>query len=136
MIDLTDWLFHLDLIAHMYSDSCIKQLRRNTQHIEICASCKAYRDSSRTEQGLTYIYSFSSVLVCTEGSFWISNPIKIQIIDEKSLIKKYQNEIRQLKEELEQFKQGIKPVSQLKDISEDDIVLLKQKVCFLTLTPA
>ncbi|CAN8298455.1 unnamed protein product [Cochlearia groenlandica] len=51
-----------------------------------------------------------------------------KIIDEKSLIKKYQHEIRQLKEELEQFKQGIKPVSQLKNISEDDIVLLKQKL--------
>ncbi|KAL1196909.1 Kinesin-like protein KIN-7L [Cardamine amara subsp. amara] len=51
-----------------------------------------------------------------------------KIIDEKSLIKKYQNEIHQLKKELEQLKQGIKPVSQLKDISEDDIVLLKQKL--------
>ncbi|CAA0401084.1 unnamed protein product [Arabidopsis thaliana] len=53
-----------------------------------------------------------------------------KIIDEKSLIKKYQHEIRQLKEELEQLKQGIKPVSQLKDISGDDIdiVLLKQKL--------
>ncbi|EOA22783.1 hypothetical protein CARUB_v10003499mg [Capsella rubella] len=51
-----------------------------------------------------------------------------KIIDEKSLIKKYQYEIRQLKEELEQFKQGIKPVSQLKDTSDDNIVLLKQKL--------
>ncbi|XP_024012242.1 kinesin-like protein KIN-7L, chloroplastic [Eutrema salsugineum] len=51
-----------------------------------------------------------------------------KIIDEKSLIKKYQHEIRQLKEELEELKQGIKPVSQLKDISEDNIVLLKQKL--------
>ncbi|CAN6847004.1 unnamed protein product, partial [Brassica oleracea] len=51
-----------------------------------------------------------------------------KIIDEKSLIKKYQNEIRQLKEELEELKQGIKPVSRLKDISEDNIVLLKQKL--------
>jgi len=53
-----------------------------------------------------------------------------KIIDEKSLIKKYQYEIRQLKEELEQLKQGTKPVSQLKDISGDDIdiVLLKQKL--------
>ncbi|CAL9229420.1 unnamed protein product [Arabidopsis halleri] len=51
-----------------------------------------------------------------------------KIIDEKSLIKKYQYEIRQLKEELEQLKEGIKPVSQLKDISEDDVVLLKQKL--------
>ncbi|KAF9680731.1 hypothetical protein SADUNF_Sadunf06G0152000 [Salix dunnii] len=51
-----------------------------------------------------------------------------KIIDEKSLIKKYQNEIRSLKEELEQLKRGIVIVPQLKDIVEDDIVLLKQKL--------
>ncbi|CAN8259665.1 unnamed protein product [Cochlearia groenlandica] len=51
-----------------------------------------------------------------------------KIIDEKSLIKKYQHEIRQLKEELELLKQDIVPVPQLKDISTDDIVLLKQKL--------
>lgn len=51
----------------------------------------------------------------------------LQIIDEKSLIKKYQNEIRCLKEELDQLKRGIMTVPQLRD-SEDDIVLLKQKV--------
>ncbi|XP_039057182.1 kinesin-like protein KIN-7K, chloroplastic [Hibiscus syriacus] len=51
-----------------------------------------------------------------------------KIIDEKSLIKKYQNEIRSLKEELEQLKQGIVTIPQLKDIDEDDIVLLKQKL--------
>ncbi|KAJ6330655.1 hypothetical protein OIU76_009282 [Salix suchowensis] len=53
---------------------------------------------------------------------------KNKIIDEKSLIKKYQNEIRSLKEELEQLKRGIVIVPQLKDIVEDDIVLLKQKL--------
>lgn len=53
----------------------------------------------------------------------------MQIIDEKSLIKKYQNEIRSLKEELEQLKRGIMTVGPLKDIGEEDIVLLKQKVC-------
>ncbi|KAM7271631.1 hypothetical protein ACFE04_030845 [Oxalis oulophora] len=49
-----------------------------------------------------------------------------KIIDEKSLIKKYQHEIRSLKEELEQLKKGI--VTQQLDIGEDDIVLLKQKL--------
>ncbi|KAF2289526.1 hypothetical protein GH714_036839 [Hevea brasiliensis] len=39
-----------------------------------------------------------------------------KIIDEKSLIKKYQNEIRTLKEELEQLKKGIVTVPQLKDM--------------------
>lgn len=56
--------------------------------------------------------------------------IKLQIIDEKSLIKKYQHEIQQLKEELGQIKQGIVPIPQLNDIgTDDDIVHLKQKVC-------
>ncbi|CAL0311036.1 unnamed protein product [Lupinus luteus] len=50
-----------------------------------------------------------------------------KIIDEKSLIKKYQQEIHCLKEELEQLKRGIVTV-QPKDTGEDDIVLLKQKL--------
>lgn len=55
--------------------------------------------------------------------------IWMQIVDEKSLIKKYQNEIHSLKEELEQLKKGIVvTVPQLKDMVEDNIVLLKQKV--------
>lgn len=53
----------------------------------------------------------------------------MQIIDEKSLIKKYQNEIRCLKEELEQLKKGIVTIPQMKDgAGKDDILLLKQKV--------
>lgn len=59
----------------------------------------------------------------------LSKSIKLQIIDEKSLIKKYQHEIRQLKKELEQIKQDIVPIPQLNDIGTDDIILLKQKVC-------
>lgn len=55
--------------------------------------------------------------------------VNMQIIDEKSLIKKYQNEIRCLKEELEQLKRGIVTVPQMKDNEDDDILRLKQKVC-------
>lgn len=51
-----------------------------------------------------------------------------KIIDEKSLIKKYQNEIRSLKEELEHLKRGIVTVPQLKDTGQDDLFLLKQKL--------
>ncbi|XP_056158760.1 kinesin-like protein KIN-7K, chloroplastic isoform X1 [Syzygium oleosum] len=52
-----------------------------------------------------------------------------KIIDEKSLIKKYQNEIRRLKEELEQLKKGIVTIPQMKDAAgKDDILLLKQKL--------
>lgn len=54
--------------------------------------------------------------------------MNVQIIDEKSLIKKYQYEIRCLKEELEQLKRGIITVPQIKDSAEGDIMLLKQKV--------
>ncbi|PHT52662.1 Kinesin-like protein NACK1 [Capsicum baccatum] len=50
-----------------------------------------------------------------------------KIIDEKSLIKKYQNEIRRLREELEQLRRGIVAVPQMKD-SGEDFVLLKQKL--------
>ncbi|XP_076914132.1 kinesin-like protein KIN-7K, chloroplastic [Bidens hawaiensis] len=52
-----------------------------------------------------------------------------RIIDEKSLIKKYQNEIRLLKEELEQLKSGIVVVPQFNDNNGgEDIFLLKQKL--------
>ncbi|CAD5181315.1 unnamed protein product [Musa acuminata subsp. malaccensis] len=51
-----------------------------------------------------------------------------KIIDEKSLIKKYQNEIRCLKQELEQLKRGIVTVVPQKDSGENDIFLLKQKL--------
>ncbi|KAK1301343.1 Kinesin-like protein NACK2 [Acorus calamus] len=51
-----------------------------------------------------------------------------KIIDEKSLIKKYQNEIRSLREELEQLKRGILTITPLKDVGDDDIVILKQKL--------
>lgn len=57
----------------------------------------------------------------------------MQIIDEKSLIKKYQVEIRCLKEELEQLKKGMLSVNALKDNGGDDIVLLKQKVQHLVI---
>ncbi|CAJ1907718.1 unnamed protein product [Sphenostylis stenocarpa] len=52
---------------------------------------------------------------------------RVSIIDEKSLIKKYQQEIQCLKEELEQLKRGIVTV-QPKDTEDHDIELLKQKL--------
>jgi len=51
-----------------------------------------------------------------------------KIIDEKSLIKKYQTEIRRLKEELEQLKMGIITGTPSKDTGEDNIFLWKQKL--------
>lgn len=55
-------------------------------------------------------------------------PVYVQIIDEKSLIKKYQNEIRSLKEELEQLRSGIVMIPHLRDSEQDNLVFLKQKV--------
>ncbi|XP_027935876.1 kinesin-like protein KIN-7K, chloroplastic isoform X2 [Vigna unguiculata] len=49
------------------------------------------------------------------------------IIDEKSLIKKYQHEIQRLKDELEQMKRGVVSI-QPKETGEVDFVLLKQKL--------
>lgn len=57
----------------------------------------------------------------------------LQIMGEKSLIKKYQSEIRQLKEELEQLKRGILTGTPLKDATEDNIIIWKQKVIFFLL---
>ncbi|XP_062228417.1 kinesin-like protein KIN-7D, chloroplastic isoform X2 [Phragmites australis] len=51
-----------------------------------------------------------------------------KIMDEKSLIKKYQNEIRQLKEELDQLKRGILTGTPSKDAAEDNVILWKQKL--------
>ena len=66
----------------------------------------------------------------TVASLVVGNNIllTLQIVDEKSLIKKYQNEIRSLKEELEQLKSGTEIVPQLKNSNKADLVLLKQKV--------
>ncbi|CAL0308462.1 unnamed protein product [Lupinus luteus] len=52
---------------------------------------------------------------------------RVSIIDERSLIKKYQQEIQCLREELEQMKKGIDTV-QSKDTEDEDILLLKQKL--------
>ena len=46
-----------------------------------------------------------------------------QIIDEKSLIKKYQKEISILKQELDQVKRGILP-----GITQEEIMSLRQQV--------
>jgi hypothetical protein len=58
--------------------------------------------------------------------------LSLQIMDEKSLIKKYQNEICQLKEELDQLKRGILSGTPSKDAIEDNVILWKQKVTGLS----
>ena len=56
--------------------------------------------------------------------------LDLQIIDEKSLIKKYQKEILKLKQELEQLKRGITEQPYLV-ASDQDLVSLKQQVLLL-----
>nr|XP_043631321.1 kinesin-like protein KIN-7K, chloroplastic [Erigeron canadensis] len=51
-----------------------------------------------------------------------------KIIDEKSLIKTYQNEIRCLKEELEQLQSGTMIVSQLNHAEGNDDILLEEEL--------
>lgn len=46
-----------------------------------------------------------------------------QIIDEKSLIKKYQREISSLRDELDQLRRGM-----LVGVSHEEIIVLKQQV--------
>lgn len=67
------------------------------------------------------IYTFRSHLYGFETPF-------LQIIDEKSLIKKYQREISALKLELDQLRRGM-----LVGVNPEEIMSLKQKVQFLFL---
>lgn len=50
-------------------------------------------------------------------------------MDEKSLIKKYQREIQDLKQELQQLKQGILDNPNAAVSSKEDLVNLKLQVC-------
>ena len=56
----------------------------------------------------------------------------LQILDEKSLIKKYQKEIITLKEELEHLKQGMidkNHANVSSDGQQKDIIILRKQVC-------
>ncbi|CAH8359926.1 unnamed protein product [Eruca vesicaria subsp. sativa] len=85
----------------------------------ICTVTPASSSSEETHNTLKFAHRAKHIEIQAEQN---------KIIDEKSLIKKYQHEIRQLKGELEQLKQDIVPIPQLNDNGTDDIVLLKQKL--------
>ncbi|KAJ4893419.1 P-loop containing nucleoside triphosphate hydrolases superfamily protein [Raphanus sativus] len=86
----------------------------------ICTVTPASSSSEETHNTLKFAHRAKHIEIQAEQN---------KIIDEKSLIKKYQHEIQQLKEELGQIKQGIVPIPQLNDIgTDDDIVHLKQKL--------
>ena len=50
-------------------------------------------------------------------------------MDEKSLIKKYQKEISELKQELQQLKRGMVENPNMATSSQEDLVTLKLQVC-------
>ncbi|KAB2013201.1 hypothetical protein ES319_D09G141200v1 [Gossypium barbadense] len=107
-----------------YRDSKLTRLLQSSLsghgHVSlICTVTPSSSNSEETHNTLKFAHRAKHIEIQAEQN---------KIIDEKSLIKKYQNEIRALKEELEQLKRGILTIPQLHDIGEDDIILLKQKL--------
>ncbi|KAK8590278.1 hypothetical protein V6N13_089039 [Hibiscus sabdariffa] len=107
-----------------YRDSKLTRLLQSSLsgHGRVSLICTVTPSSSNTEE------THNTLKFAHRAKHIEIQAAQNKIIDEKSLIKKYQNEIRSLKEELEQLKRGIVTIPQLKDIGEDDIVLLKQKL--------
>jgi len=85
----------------------------------ICTVTPASSNSEETHNTLKFAHRAKRIEIQASQN---------KIIDEKSLIKKYQTEIRRLKEELEQLKMGIITDTPSKDTAEDSIILWKQKV--------
>uniref|UniRef100_A0ACD5YV08 Uncharacterized protein n=1 Tax=Avena sativa TaxID=4498 RepID=A0ACD5YV08_AVESA len=85
----------------------------------ICTVTPASSNSEETHNTLKFAHRAKRIEVQASQN---------KIIDEKSLIKKYQNEIRRLKEELEQLKMGIICGTPSKEAEEDNIILWKQKL--------
>ncbi|XP_021721625.1 kinesin-like protein KIN-7K, chloroplastic isoform X2 [Chenopodium quinoa] len=107
-----------------YRDSKLTRLLQSSLsgHGRVSLICTVTPASSNTEETHNTL-KFAHRAKCIE-----IQAAQNKIIDEKSLIKKYQSEIRLLKEELEQLKKGIVIVPQLKVGGGEDIVLLKQKL--------
>ncbi|CAM0147363.1 unnamed protein product [Urochloa decumbens] len=85
----------------------------------ICTVTPASSNSEETHNTLKFAHRAKCIEIQASQN---------KIIDEKSLIKKYQTEIRRLKEELEQLKMGIISGTPSKDTGEDNIILWKQKL--------
>ncbi|XP_039775972.1 kinesin-like protein KIN-7D, chloroplastic isoform X4 [Panicum virgatum] len=88
----------------------------------ICTVTPASSNSEETHNTLKFAHRAKRIEIQASQN---------KIIDEKSLIKKYQTEIRRLKEELEQLKMGIITGTPSKDTGEDNIFLWKQKLAYL-----
>ncbi|KAH7854696.1 hypothetical protein Vadar_016880 [Vaccinium darrowii] len=111
--------------AHVpYRDSKLTRLLQSSLsgHGRVSLICTVTPSSSSTEE------THNTLKFAHRAKHIEIQAAQNKIIDEKSLIKKYQNEIRSLKEELEQLKRGIVTLPQLKDAGGDDIVILRQKL--------
>nr|KAJ0206605.1 hypothetical protein LSAT_V11C500273860 [Lactuca sativa] len=110
--------------AHVpYRDSKLTRLLQSSLSGHgrlICTVTPSSSNSEETHNRLKFAHRAKHIEIQTAQN---------KIIDEKSLIKKYQNEIQLLKEELEHLKGVIVVILQLKDnTGGDDIFLLKQKL--------
>ncbi|XP_066376453.1 kinesin-like protein KIN-7D, chloroplastic isoform X2 [Miscanthus floridulus] len=85
----------------------------------ICTVTPASSNSEETHNTLKFAHRAKHIEIQVSQN---------KIMDEKSLIKKYQNEICQLKEELDQLKRSILSGTPSKDATEDNVVLWKQKL--------
>uniref|UniRef100_M4FC78 Kinesin motor domain-containing protein n=1 Tax=Brassica campestris TaxID=3711 RepID=M4FC78_BRACM len=101
----------------------------------ICTVTPASRSSEETHNTLKFAHRAKHIEIQPEQNkallAYLLPAFIFLITDEKSLIKKYQHEIRRLREELEQLKQDIVPVPPLKDMGAHDTILLNQKLAYL-----
>ncbi|KAK7396319.1 hypothetical protein VNO78_17237 [Psophocarpus tetragonolobus] len=113
-----------DKASHIpYRDSKLTRVLQSSLsgHGRVSLICTVTPSSSSTEE------THNTLKFAHRAKYIEIRAAQNKIIDEKSLIKKYQQEIQCLKEELEQLKRGIVTV-QPKDTGDDDIELLKQKL--------
>ncbi|XP_027924327.1 kinesin-like protein KIN-7K, chloroplastic isoform X1 [Vigna unguiculata] len=113
-----------DKASHIpYRDSKLTRVLQSSLsgHGRVSLVCTVTPSSSSTEE------THNTLKFAHRAKYIEIRASQNKIIDEKSLIKKYQQEIQCLKEELEQLKRGIVTV-QPKDTGDDDIELLKQKL--------
>ncbi|KAJ0816492.1 putative plus-end-directed kinesin ATPase [Helianthus annuus] len=105
-----------------YRDSKLTRLLQSSLsgHGRVSLICTVTPSSSNSEE------THNTLKFAHRAKYIEIQAAQNKIIDEKSLIKKYQNEIRSLKEELEQLKGGVTTVPQLKHGGGDD--LAKQKL--------
>ncbi|GJN00625.1 hypothetical protein PR202_ga17821 [Eleusine coracana subsp. coracana] len=88
----------------------------------ICTITPASSNSEETHNTLKFAHRAKHIEI---------QAVQNKIMNEKSLIKKYQYEICRLKEELDQLKRGIL-TSTSKDATEDNVIVWKQKLACLT----